>query len=73
MSSPAVRLPPIMSSDRDFATSVEHDPANRPFVTPWDRTRHEGAIRCESVHTDGDCDALVVMSMLEQDHVAGFA
>ncbi|MES2228641.1 MAG: hypothetical protein V4540_12850 [Pseudomonadota bacterium] len=39
------RLRPTMVSDLDFMTSVEHDPANRPFVTPWDRTQHEGAIR----------------------------
>jgi diamine N-acetyltransferase len=34
-----------MSSDLDFVISVEQDPANRPFITPWDRTQHEGAIR----------------------------
>ena len=41
----AMRLRPTMSSDLDFVISVEHDPANRPFITPWDRTQHEGAIR----------------------------
>jgi RimJ/RimL family protein N-acetyltransferase len=25
--------------------SVETDPANLPFITPWERTQHEGAIR----------------------------
>ncbi len=45
MSTPAVRLRPTMSSDLDFVISVEQDPANRPFITPWDRTQHEGAIR----------------------------
>jgi diamine N-acetyltransferase len=40
-----VRLRPTMSSDLDFVISVEHDPANRPFITPWDRTQHEGGIR----------------------------
>ena len=34
-----------MLSDLDFVTSVEQDPANRPFITPWERTQHEGAIR----------------------------
>ena len=34
-----------MLSDLDFVQSVEHDPANRPFITPWERTQHEGAIR----------------------------
>ena len=34
-----------MTSDLDFVISVEQDAANRPFITPWDRTQHEGAIR----------------------------
>jgi RimJ/RimL family protein N-acetyltransferase len=34
-----------MLSDLDFVISVEHDEGNRPFITPWDRTQHEGAIR----------------------------
>ena len=34
-----------MLSDLEFVISVEQDPANRPFITPWDRTQHEGAIR----------------------------
>ena len=42
---PAVRLRPTMSSDLDFVISVEQDALNRPFITPWDRTQHEGAIR----------------------------
>ena len=41
----AVRLRPTMSSDLDFVISVEQDTLNRPFITPWDRTQHEGAIR----------------------------
>ena len=45
MTSIAVRLRPTMSSDLDFVISVEQDSANRPFITPWDRTQHEGAIR----------------------------
>ena len=42
---PAVRLRPTMTSDLDFVISVEQDAANRPFITPWERTQHEGAIR----------------------------
>ena len=34
-----------MLSDLDFVGSVEHDPANRPFITPWERVQHEGAVR----------------------------
>ena len=45
MNTPAVRLRPTMTSDLDFVISVEQDSANRPFITPWERTQHEGAIR----------------------------
>ena len=47
VTSPAlrVRLRPTMLSDLDFVQSVEDDPANRPFITPWERVQHEGAIR----------------------------
>ena len=45
MTTSAVRLRPTMTSDLDFVISVEQDAANRPFITPWDRTQHEGAIR----------------------------
>jgi RimJ/RimL family protein N-acetyltransferase len=34
-----------MVSDLDFVQSVEDDPANRPFITPWERVQHEGAVR----------------------------
>ena len=40
-----VRLRPTMLSDLDFVQSVENDPANRPFITPWERVQHEGAVR----------------------------
>ncbi len=40
-----VRLRPTMQSDLDFVLTLEHDPANLPFITPWDRVQHEGAIR----------------------------
>ena len=44
--SPArVRLRPTMQSDIDFVLTLERDPANLPFITPWDRTQHEAAIR----------------------------
>lgn len=38
-------LRPTMLSDLDYIASVEADPANRPFITPWERTQHEGAVR----------------------------
>jgi diamine N-acetyltransferase len=40
-----VRLRPTMSSDLEFVLSLESDPANLPFITPWERTQHEAAIR----------------------------
>ncbi len=40
-----VRLRPTMLSDLDWVVSLETDPANLPFITPWERTQHEGALR----------------------------
>lgn len=40
-----VRLRPTLLSDLDFVVSVERDPANLPFITPWERTQHDGAVR----------------------------
>ena len=40
-----VRLRPTMLSDLDFVISVEQDQSNLPFITPWERTQHEGAVR----------------------------
>ena len=45
VTTPGLRLRPTMLSDLDFVISVEQDPANRPYITPWDRTQHEGAVR----------------------------
>ncbi len=42
---PPLRLRPTMLSDLDFVSSVETDPANLPFITPWERMQHEGAVR----------------------------
>jgi diamine N-acetyltransferase len=39
------RLRPTMLSDLDWVVSVETDAVNLPFITPWERTQHEGAIR----------------------------
>jgi len=40
-----LRLRPTMLSDLDFVTGVERDSRNLPFITPWERTQHEGAVR----------------------------
>ena len=42
---PLLRLRPTMLSDLDFVAAVETDQRNRPFITPWERTQHEGAVR----------------------------
>ena len=42
---PRLRLRPTMLSDLDFVISVERDSRNLPFITPWERTQHEGAVR----------------------------
>ena len=41
----SLRLRPTMLSDLDFVGSVESDLENRPFITPWERVQHEGAVR----------------------------
>jgi RimJ/RimL family protein N-acetyltransferase len=40
-----VRLRPTMQSDLDYVLSLERDAVNLPFITPWERVQHEGAIR----------------------------
>lgn len=42
---PRVRLRPTMQSDLKFVLSLERDPQNLPYITPWERTQHEAAIR----------------------------
>lgn len=45
LTSSRLRLRPTMLSDLDFVQTVEFDPTNLPFITPWERTQHEGAVR----------------------------
>jgi len=40
-----IRLRPTMLSDLDYVISVEQDEHNQPFITPWERVQHEGAVR----------------------------
>jgi RimJ/RimL family protein N-acetyltransferase len=40
-----LRLRPTMLSDLDYVITVEQDEQNQPFITPWERTQHEGAVR----------------------------
>jgi diamine N-acetyltransferase len=40
-----VRLRPTMTSDLEFVLSLERDPENLPYITPWEKIQHEAAIR----------------------------
>src|SRR5512133_583155 len=40
-----VRLRPTMTSDLEYVLSLEQDDENLSFITPWERTQHEAAIR----------------------------
>jgi RimJ/RimL family protein N-acetyltransferase len=40
-----VRLRPTMTSDLEYVLSLEQDAENAEFITPWERTQHEAAIR----------------------------
>lgn len=40
-----VRLRPTMTSDLEYVLSLEQDGENLAFITPWERTQHEAAIR----------------------------
>ncbi|MDP1900963.1 MAG: GNAT family protein [Rubrivivax sp.] len=67
-STPPLRLRPTLLSDLDFVISVENDPSNRPFLTPWDRTQHEGAVRFPDFRhfiveagPDGSRDGFVIL------------
>lgn len=42
---PRVRLRPTLQSDLAYVLTLEQDPQNLPFITPWERTQHEAAIR----------------------------
>ena len=44
-STPRVRLRPTMQSDLEYVLSLEQDPENQPFITPWEKMQHEAAIR----------------------------
>src|ERR1700712_542618 len=40
-----VRLRPTMTSDLECVLSLEQDPENLAFITPWERIQHEAAVR----------------------------
>ena len=45
MNPPRIRLRPTLASDIAFVVSLEQNAENLPFITPWERTQHEAAIR----------------------------
>ena len=66
--SSVLRLRPTMLSDLDFVTGVETDQRNLPFISPWDRTQHEGAVRFPDFRhfiveagSDGSRDGFVIL------------
>lgn len=40
-----VRLRPTMTSDLEYVLTLEQDPENLAYITPWERTQHDAAIR----------------------------
>jgi RimJ/RimL family protein N-acetyltransferase len=40
-----LRMRPTLLSDLEFVIQVETDSHNLPFITPWERMQHEGAVR----------------------------
>jgi diamine N-acetyltransferase len=71
----ALRLRPTMLSDLDYVVSVERDAHNLPFITPWDRTQHEGAVRIPDFRhfiieagPAGDRDGFVILQGCRNPH-----
>lgn len=74
MSDP-LRLRPTLLSDLDFVLTVETDSANLPFITPWERPQHEGAVRFPDFRhfiveagPDGSRDGFVILQGCRSPH-----
>jgi diamine N-acetyltransferase len=72
---PPLRLRPTMLSDLDFVLGVERDQRNLPFITPWERTQHEGAVRIPDFRhfivesgADGSRDGFVILQGCRNPH-----
>ena len=64
-----------MLSDLDFVGTVEADAHNRPFISPWERTQHEGALRFPDFRhfiieagVDGSRDGFVILQGCRNPH-----
>lgn len=40
-----LRLRPTLLDDLDYVLTLERAPENLPYITPWDRTQHDAAVR----------------------------
>ena len=72
---PPLRLRPTMLSDLEYVQSVEFDGRNLPFITPWERTQHEAAIRIPDFRhfiveagADGSRDGFVILQGCRNPH-----
>ncbi len=72
---PPLRLRPTMLSDLDFVAAVEADQRNLPFITPWERVQHEGAVRFPDFRhfiveagADGSRDGFVILQGCRNPH-----
>ncbi len=73
-----LRLRPTLLSDLDFVAGVEADTHNLPFITPWERTQHEGAVRIPDFrhfivevgegNTQGQRDGFVILQGCRNPH-----
>ena len=75
MAEAVLRLRPTMLSDLDFVAAVEADQRNLPFITPWDRVQHEGAVRFPDFRhfiveagADGSRDGFVILQGCRNPH-----
>ena len=67
------RLRPTLLSDLDFVVSVEADGHNLPFITPWERTQHEAAVRIPDfrhfiVELEGERAGFVILQGCRNPH-----
>lgn len=64
-----------MLSDLDFVIALEHDQRNLPFISPWERVQHEGALRFPDFRhfiveagPDGARDGFVILQGCRNPH-----
>jgi RimJ/RimL family protein N-acetyltransferase len=77
-STPTLRLRPTLLSDLDWVVGVERDSRNLPFITPWERTQHEAALRfpdfrhfivdASSNQSTGSRDGFVILQGCRNPH-----